>query len=252
MCSENWDEKVSILSRCSVYGVSKKQGISMRMPLTTCAPTKLCAAACYAHDVLDASPNAVIRGAINGWLAQSYETGNDIRRAFVLGSLERHTRVAVRHAQRELLKLPDGFTRRAYIRFSHVGEMASFPNFANAVAAQVKQFSKGRVDCVIYTRLRQASALDSELWVVNFTLDPASLDRVTWAPSSSRIVFSAFGGEVSTVASVNFLEHHRHTHTAITKGQGNICPATSPDVMERTCDACRCKTCFERPLIEKN
>ena len=40
------------------FGFSKKQGTSLRMPLASCNPTKLCAPGCYAHDVLDAAPVA--------------------------------------------------------------------------------------------------------------------------------------------------------------------------------------------------
>ena len=252
--SSDWKAKLNTLTERSVYGASKKQGVSLRMPLATCTPTRLCAAGCYAHDVLDASPNAVVRGAVNGWIASEYESGDQGKKASILKNLERHTQRAVVLATRELVALPNGFSRRGYIRFSHVGEIVFFPEFANAIAKQVHQLSSGLIDCVVYTRLKKSTLLDPLLWVINFTLDPASLERRTWAPSSARIVFSAFGGELSPLASVNFLEHHRHSHHSPTKGQGNICPATHPETKERTCDACRCKTCFEKttsaPLLE--
>lgn len=244
--SSDWKSKLNVLSERSIYGASKKQGVSLRMPLTTCTPTKLCAAGCYAHDVLDASPNAVVRGAINGWIAAEHENGDNGSRALILSSLERHTQRAIVLATRELLTLPSGFSRRGYIRFSHVGEIVFFPSFANALAKQVQELSAGLIDCVVYTRLRKSALLDPQLWVINFTLDPASLGRRALAPASARIVFSAFGGELSPIASVNFLEHHRHSHFNPTKGEGNICPATHPETIERTCDACRCKTCFEK------
>ena len=47
---------LSELFKGNFFGKSKKQGTSVRMPLTTCQPTMLCASACYAHDVLDAAP----------------------------------------------------------------------------------------------------------------------------------------------------------------------------------------------------
>lgn len=245
--SSEWESRLNALTERSIYGASKKQGVSLRMPLTTCTPTKLCAAGCYAHDVLDASPNAVVRGAINGWIAAEYENGDKKNRTLIFKRIERHTKRAIVLAGRELLALPDGFSRRAYIRFSHVGEIVFFPEFANAIAKQVHEQSAGLTDCVVYTRLAKAALIDPLLWVINFTLDPASAGRRSWAPPSARIVFSAFGGELSPSASVNFLEHHRHSHLSPKKGEGNICPATHPDTIERTCDACRCKTCFEKP-----
>ena len=244
--SSDWKSKCTALTERSIYGASKKQGVSLRMPLATCTPTKLCASGCYAHDVLDASPNAVIRGAINGWIAAEYENGNRESRAMILTTLERHARRAIILANRELVALPKGFSRRGYIRFSHVGEIVFFPAFANALAKQVHELSSGLVDCVVYTRLKKSALLEPPLWVINFTLDPASLARRAWAPASARIVFSSFGGVLSPTASVNFLEHHRHSHSKPTKGEGKVCPATHPETIERTCDACRCNTCFER------
>jgi hypothetical protein len=244
--SSGWKLKLNSLTERSMYGASKKQGVSMRMPLTTCSPTKLCASGCYAHDVLDASPNAVVRGAINGWIAKEYENGGIKNKLSILKKLERHTQRAINLAMRELASLPSGFSRRGYIRFSHVGEIVNYPFFANALAKQVYDLSSGLVDCVVYTRLRKSALLDASLWIINFTLDPASLGRRAWAPKTARIVYSAFGGELSPIASVNFLEHHRHYHYGPTNGEGNICPATHPDTVERTCDACRCKICFEK------
>lgn len=229
------------------FGVSKKQGVSVRMPLTTCMPSALCAAACYAHDVLDAAAPAIVRGAINGWLAEAYETGNRTTRQRVLASLAGPVVHAVRAAIRELQQLPIGFSRRPYIRFSHVGEIAAYPHFANAVAETVKTISRGEVDCVVYTRHANAAQMDPLLWVVNFTLDPASEDRRGWAPPNARVVYSAFGGKISDIAAVNFLEHHRHAHLPVAEGNGNVCPATLPETRVRTCDACECKLCFETP-----
>ncbi|MFO8140372.1 MAG: hypothetical protein R6T87_00465, partial [Marinobacter sp.] len=37
------------LSRAPLHGYSNKQGVSIRMPLSSCVPSKVCAAACYAH-----------------------------------------------------------------------------------------------------------------------------------------------------------------------------------------------------------
>src|SRR5919201_1957438 len=51
------DGDFDVLLQRGFYGASKKQGVSVRMPLSTCHPTRLCAGACYAHDALDAMPS---------------------------------------------------------------------------------------------------------------------------------------------------------------------------------------------------
>ncbi len=246
------EERLDALFANSFFGCSKKQGTSLRMPLATCTPTALCAGGCYAHDVLDASPNAMVRGAINGWIARTFEKGSEVQRREILERLTSHTRRGIRHALKELDHLPEGFQRRAFIRFSHVGEIVYFAEFANALARQVREVSENQVDCVVYTRHRNVSKLDPDLWIINFTLDPVSMDRRIWAPDHARIVFSAFGGEVSPVAEVNFLEHHRHSHLAKTAGEGRICPATLPETKERNCDACQCARCFVKPNPSAN
>lgn len=232
----------------SFYGFSKKQGTSVRMPLLSCRPTSLCAGGCYAHDVLDAAPLSVIRGATNGVIARLYEAGASEGRVEIMRRLEPHSMRAIKAAIAELKALEgSGWNRRPFIRFSHVGEIAAFPAFANAISAQVRDLSGGGVDCVVYTRLKSVSELDPDLWVVNFTLDQSSRERRAWVPPHARIVFSAFGGEVDPEAEVNFLEHHRWSHLTPV-GQGRVCPATAPDVPERTCDAVRCNRCFVRPI----
>jgi hypothetical protein len=225
------------------FGFSKKQGTSLRMPLRTCAPTKLCAGGCYAHDVLDASPAAVVRGAINGWIAETYECGDEESRAELAVRLRPHVKRAINKAKSELKFLPEGFTRRAFIRFSHVGEIVHTPIFANDLARMVQDLAEGEVDCVVYTRHKRAIELISDLWIVNFTLDPVSEDRKSWAPSDARIVYSAFGGKTSPIAEVNFLEHHRHGHLSQI-GDGRACPATIPQATSRNCDGNQCNRCF--------
>jgi hypothetical protein len=237
------DVRLDTLFEGNFFGFSKKQGTSLRLPLRTCIPTKLCAGGCYAHDVLDATPAAVVRGAINGWIADRYERGNEQVRAELAIRLRPHIKRAIRSATSELKNLPDGFNRRAFIRFSHVGEIVHTPIFANAVARMVRDLSEGDVDCVVYTRHKRAVELDSNLWIVNFTLDPVSEDRKSWAPTSSRIVYSAFGGKTSPIAEVNFLEHHRHGHLSQI-GDGRACPATIPQAKSRTCDGNKCNRCF--------
>jgi hypothetical protein len=229
----------------SIYGCSKKQGVSVRMALTSCQPTKLCASACYAHDVLDAAPASVVRGVVNWVIADAYEMRPAVREV-VLNKLRPHTERAVRAAEGEVRQLAPAWTRAPYIRFSHVGEVAAFPTFANDLARQIHRASSGRVRSVVYTRHLFASRLDPELFVVNFTLDASSEGRRAWAPPFARIVHSAFGGRVSEGAEINFLEHHRWVHLPPV-GRGNICPTTLPETITRTCDAVRCQRCFVPP-----
>jgi hypothetical protein len=242
------DTKLHTVLSNSYFGSSRKQGTSLRMPLTTCNPTKLCAGACYAHDVLDAAPNAVIRGALNGWLGNTFEKGDKELRKIILRLLTPHVQTAIRNAQGEQTRLSDRFTRRASIRFSHVGEIVYCPDFANALAQMVRDQSDGSVDCVVYTRHRNVLKLDPSLWIINFTLDNSSLDRRAWAPAYARIVFSAFGGLTSPDADVNFLEHHRWIHMH-QEGTGIVCPATLPETIDRTCDAVQCNLCFTQKTM---
>jgi len=239
-------EELSCLFTGSFFGSSKKQGTSVRFPLSTCHPTKLCGPGCYAHDVLDAATGSVVRGAVNGAIAHQFEEGTEEARAIILAHLQAHTRRAVKSALDELKQLPPDWVRRAYIRFSHVGEIVAFPLFAQALARQVALLSNDKVDCVVYTRHPKARELDPSLFVLNFTLDGASAERRDWIPEEARIVYSAFGGEISAEADVNFLEHHRWRHLPPI-GEGRVCPATLPDTLERTCDAVRCDRCFQRP-----
>ena len=228
------------------YGASKKQGVSVRFPLSACQPSQLCGASCYAHDVLDAAPASVIRGAVNGFLAESYENDLHDFRDLIIKKLAPHTRKAIKESLNDLRNTPPGFSRRAHIRFAHVGEIARYPAFGNRVARQVDDLSNGEVDCVAYTRHPDAEKLDPSLWIINFTLDKASKDRRAWAPSNARIVFSAWDGELSEDAEINFLEHHRWSHSEPIGG-GNICPVTLPNTVNRTCDAVQCCKCFKRP-----
>jgi len=239
----NPESRLDALFNGNFFGFSKKQGTSLRLPLRTCTPTKLCAGGCYAHDVLDATPAAVVRGSINGWIADRYERGDEGARAQYLSRLRPHVKRAIKNARSELKNLADGFTRRAFIRFSHVGEIVHTPGFANDLASVVRDLSGGDVDCVVYTRHKRAVELDPSLWIVNFTLDPDSENRKAWVPINARIVYSAFGGKTSPAAEVNFLEHHRHGHSPQV-GDGRACPATLPHALSRTCDGNRCNRCF--------
>jgi hypothetical protein len=237
---------LSSLLEGSFFGCSKKQGTSLRMPLSSCVPTKLCAGRCYAHDGRDAVAASVIRGALNGIVAELYENTSDEIRRKILTALEPHTQRAIANAWNEIRRLSPDFSRRPYIRFSHVGEIAAFPEFANALAEQVRKLSSGSVDCVVYTRHPKAGNLNTKLLVVNFTLDQSSLERRHWSPPGTRLVSSAFDGYLNPDVDVNFLEHHLFEHIKPV-GVGRICPATAPETRIRTCDAVRCTHCFNRP-----
>jgi hypothetical protein len=69
------DEDFAVLLQRGCFGASKKQGMSVRMPLSSCRPTHLCAGACYAHDAVDAQSAAVVRGVVNGMIAERIEHG---------------------------------------------------------------------------------------------------------------------------------------------------------------------------------
>ena len=47
---------------------------------------------------------------------------------------------AIKKANDELRQLPEDFSRRPYIRFSHVGEIVFYPNFANSLAKNAQVF----------------------------------------------------------------------------------------------------------------
>jgi hypothetical protein len=225
------------------FGYSKKQGASFRMPLTTCMPSQLCGNLCYAHDGLDASRAALVRGCLNFFLAWAWSR-NDCRAAVANGIVPAVKRV-VRLTKGEADSAP--FLRRGRIRFAHLGEMSAVPEFANFLASEVQRVSAGLVDSVVYTRHADAAKLDPALWVVNFTIDDSSVERVSWAPSTARIVSSAFFGVLQPLAEINFLEHHRSEH-ALAKAAGpTVCPATAPEATSRTCDGVKCARCFVRP-----
>lgn len=237
-------EHLQPLLKQKFFGGSKKQGISIRLPLSSCEPTKLCSNLCYAHDVLDAAPSAVIRGALNGLIAELYQSQPEkyepLLRRYWDGQILKAIKVS--HDENSLSE----FDRGSRIRFGHVGDGGAYAVFMNYLASRLKQLSNGTVQSVIYTRHRSAKKLDSDLFVVNFTLDPVSEDRINFAPKDARIVYSAFGGATSEIAEINFLEHHRFEHFSQV-GTGNVCPATLPNTLNRTCDSLLCEKCFRAP-----
>ena len=235
-----------------LHGYSKKQGVSIRMPLSSCVPSKVCGAACYAHDVLDAAPASVVRGAVNGALAAWYERGDGQQREELLTEMTRPVRRMVEAARKDARFASPTFVRRPRIRFAHVGEFAPFPEFANALARLVRECSDRGVDCVAYTRHPDARLLDPDLFVVLFSLDESSEDRRRFVPATARVVRSAFGGQITDTVDINFLEHHRWIHIKPI-GTGKICPSTNPETKVRTCDACKCDFCFKpKPMSNAN
>ena len=236
------------LHRQPLHGYSNKQGVSIRMPLSSCVPTKVCGSACYAHDVLDAAPASVIRGAVNGAIATRFELSNVEERSELLGALHRPILRMIGAARKDAQASASTFKRRPRVRFAHVGEFTAFPEYANALARLVHIHSDGDVDCVIYTRHPDAKLLDPNLFVVLFSLDESSEDRRRFVPPTAWVVRSAFGGHVTDSVDVNFLEHHRWIHIKPV-GTGKICPSTAPDTKVRTCDACQCDFCFKPKVI---
>lgn len=222
------------------FSCSKKQGISFRLPLNTCMPSPLCGNLCYAHDGLDAMPGAVVKGCLNLTMVSLWD-----RSRIEIGKrldpvLNKVISVALKEAS------VSQFSRRARIRFAHVGEMAAVPDFSNYIANRIHELSNGLVDCVVYTRHNNAYLLDFSKWIINFTIDNASNDRLKWAPPSARIVASSFGGKLERKAEINFLEHHREFHHDRDSSHGNVCPATLPKVSDRTCDGNYCDRCFKK------
>lgn len=225
----------------NIFSSSIKQGLSLRLPLSSCVPTKNCSWSCYAHDGMDAGRYAVIKGSINGLIAKEYENGSIKNRSIIERLLTLQVDKAIKEAARDQHK--SDFLRDARIRFSHVGEIAEFPDFANTFARLVKERSKDNVSCVVYTRHPNVGKLDDKLYVVNFTIDRDSEDRRPWVPDSARIVYSAWDGISNDNADVNFLEHHRFSHQE-NNGKGKICPVTIPINRLSTCDEAKCDLCF--------
>ena len=229
------------LFESNIFSSSIKQGLSLRLPLSSCVPTKNCSWSCYAHDGMDSGRYPVIKGAINGVIAKEYEFGSVENRSAIEKLLSVHVDKAIREAARDKNKA--NFPRDARIRFSHVGEIAEFPQFANAFARLVKERSDNTVSCVVYTRHPNVNKLDDNLYVVNFTIDRDSEERRTWPPASARIVYSAWDGVSNESAEVNFLEHHRFSQQE-SVGKGKICPVTIPINRLSTCDQAKCDLCF--------
>lgn len=228
----------------SFFGVSAKQGVSLRYALASCIPTRDCGARCYAHDGRDREIHHLFRGALNYYFGQQYEHFSAKAQRHLLDLLSNAVVFGVSAARDDCLRaeVELGIQRLPRIRFSHVGEVASTPLFANAVAQQIHSIDP-EVSCVIYTRHPRAQELDSEQFVVNFTLEGDDDPRSRWAPANSRIVSSAWDGRLSSIADINFLEHHV-AEVAAADGIGVVCPVTLDHGKNTSCDVARCQMCF--------
>lgn len=227
----------------SFFGVSAKQGVSVRFALATCIPTLRCGAGCYAHDGRDRELHMIFRAALNTHLGTRYEVSNNVKRDLLISRLNNAIRYGVQAAQQDAVASENiGFARSPRIRFSHVGEMAATPAFANRLAQEVKGLDES-IECVVYTRHPQAAQLDTSLFVVNFTLESATDPRRRFAPDGARIVASAWDGVLNPLAEINFLEHHVERSSSA-KGEGRVCPVTMHHAELRSCDEARCDRCF--------
>jgi hypothetical protein len=240
---QNAAEALRLAAAPSFFGFSRKQGVSVRYALATCAPTPMCGGRCYAHDGRDRDINLVFRGVLNWFLGRVYEDGNSTERGRILealsGAIDRAIEAALAD-QEGARKL--GFSREARIRFSHVGEMAATPNFTNALGSEIVR-REPRVACILYTRHPQANLIDSSIFRINFTLEGPGDPRRRFVPQRSRIVSSAWDGRVWDGAEVNFLEHHVE-RVATVRGAGPVCPVSLHETEARSCDEVVCDRCF--------
>ena len=242
-CSDQDANAFSEATRETFFGKSKKQGVSIRYALASCVPTDTCGGRCYAHDGRDRELLHIFRGVSNYYVGLEFENGSPHRRQQILGLLSKSIDKGVEAALADKASaLSEGYNRLPRIRFSHVGEMAATPEFTNALALEVKKRDPS-VQCVIYTRHPRANLLDTNLLVVNFTLEGAGDVREKFVPNGARIVNSAWDGDINEAAEINFLEHHVEKST-IAKGAGSICPVTANHKVTPSCDSALCQKCF--------
>jgi hypothetical protein len=228
------------------FGVSAKQGVSIRYPLATCVPTALCGGRCYGHDGRDRELHLIFRAALNGLVGSRYEESGPVERRAILKDLDRAITFGISKSLSDASNSAiDGFKREPRIRFSHIGDMAATPQFTNALAGAIRH-KEPRVACIVYTRHPRAAELDPELLRVNFTLDSANDVRRRSAPSFARLVSSAWDGQVTADVAINFLEHHVEKNVAAI-GTGFVCPVTVHHSDTPTCDSARCDRCFRKP-----
>ena len=233
------------LLRHQLFGYTKKQGVSLRLSLNTCAPTPKCGGSCYAHDGRERVTATIVSGCFTTAICRLWEA-EAIPSERLIPQVRRA--VALARDDAAFSKREYGFARRPRIRLAHIGEIAAFPKFANWLSGAISAESDGEVDCVAYTRHPGVEHLDVSRIVVNLTIDESSESRRKWARDGIRVVWSAWDGTLDPSADVNFLEHHEFTHSS-PQGKGRVCPATSADTERRFCDAFGCVRCFESPSV---
>jgi len=232
----------------SFFGVSAKQGVSIRYPLVSCVPTRLCGGRCYAHDGRDREIHHIFRGAINLYLGANFEEGTTEARAVIMDALGSAISHGIRAARADAaMAAKAGYHREPRIRFSHVGEMASTPDFTNSLARRIRELDPDMA-CVIYTRHPSARKLDPSLLRVNFTVEGSSDSRLRHAPSWARLVNVAWDGKLLPDAATNFLEHHGPNHSP-PRGEGHVCPVSASEGAIQSCDAARCDLCFTPTVV---
>jgi hypothetical protein len=231
------------------FGVSKKQGVSIRFPLISCVPTQTCGGRCYAHDGRDRELHLVFRAALNYYVGSQFEAGSEGKRIEILNRLKPALRYGVSMAQSDARAAAEmGYVRLPRIRFSHIGEMVALPHFANALASEIKKMDR-EIQCVIYTRHPSASKLDDNLFIINFTLEENADSRKKFIPPRARIVNSSWDGKVNADAEINFLEHHVEK-VAEAEVDAKICPVTASHSLIDSCDKARCVKCFVPTMMD--
>lgn len=240
------DDLLKIWSAPSFFGVSAKQGVSVRYALASCLPTRQCGAGCYSHDGRDRELHHIFRGALNLFIGESYANLSAEEQDELFARLAPAISYGVASAREDQQSAAiQGFVRPPRIRLSHIGEMAATPHFTNRLAREIRSVD-AEIMCVIYTRHPGARELDSELLVINFTLEGDHDARRAWIPPRSRIVASAWNGDLCSVAEVNFLEHHVEK-VQMPVGAGNVCPVTVSHRVTPSCDSAICDLCFRWP-----
>jgi hypothetical protein len=228
----------------SFFGVSQKQGVSLRYPLLSCIPTATCGGRCYAHDGRDRELHLIFRACLNYNIGKKWDA-EEASRAEISRRLEPIIQYGVDMAVMDArnAETTSNFARAPRVRFSHLGEMISTPKFVNWLARRIKQINQ-KVECVVYTRHPNANLYDPGLFVVNFTVDGSGDNRIKYAPSNARIVSSAWDGVIAPEADINFLEHHVEKG-AIARGDGIVCPVTENHALTPSCDSAKCDKCFQ-------
>ena len=238
-------DEILKMAASGFFGASAKQGVSIRYPLSTCSPTKACGARCYAHDGRDRELHLIFRAALNGYLGSCYESGDSSLREKIFALLSPSIAKSIKAALADQQSAKEaGYKRQARIRFSHIGEMSRHSEFTNALAADITR-REPQIQCVIYSRHRDSANLDRKLFVINFTIDNDRDPRRKYAPDGARLVSSAWDGNLSSFASINFLEHHVEKGSEA-NGEGVSCPVTASHKEKPSCDVARCQACFAR------